>query len=105
MGGVRMGVRLEHVSTGKMVEYRYFCFADIYEVKADGKLVGHWYKDSCDKRSWYCMRVSEEHWSKFEELVKYLSSDHTLFDEGCIRTFGLYSAEKIAERMLELKLV
>lgn len=77
------------IPTGKIYEYKYFCFADVSYMIMNGKILGYQYENPSESIKWFTIFFD----SSMEDKLQLPEGSH--FGEDCIYCRSVESAKEL----------
>lgn len=85
------------IPTGRVYEYKYFCFADVSFVTMNGKLFGYQYEDTSEQRKWLTIFFD----SNMEDGFQLPEESH--FGEDCIYCRSAEVAKELCQLISKME--
>lgn len=92
--------RTDITSTGATIEYKNWCFADVYIVQRGKSCFGYYYEDIMENKKWFTITIPSVLHPYFESTLKQLRD--VCFGEDCIYAHDIYAVDEIINRLIEL---
>lgn len=92
--------RTDITFTGATIEYKNWCFADVYIVQRGKSCFGYYYEDIMENKKWLNITIPSVLHPYFESTLKQLRD--VCFGEDCIYAHDIYAVDEIINRLIEL---